>query len=222
MAITVTTADNVHKQEAQVINANYDEDFIPGAKCDGDNNNSNNNSNSAFVNSSGKSCMARTDYGVIVLKRSYRKKPQRQRPTENKMSSSADTSLLLCTTFCQFTAVTNWVEKNTGMKEFCGRSSSVLKSTTTTTTTTTKCNNVRRRKRRRKKNVSSAAVDPNNNSFVDNDISFLTDISMMDNVIDEEEEDGKKSNSRKKKMKKKLSSNFRIIKKSFVDYVLKM
>ena len=220
MAITVTTADNVHKQEAQVINANYDEDFIPGAKCDGDNNNS--NSNCAFVvDSSGKSCMTRTDYGVIVLKRSYRKKTQRQRPTENKMSSSADTSLLLCTTFCQFTAITNWVEKNTGMKEFCGRSSSVLKSTTTTTTTTTKSNYVRRR-RRRKKNVSSAAVDPNNNSFVDNDISFLTDISMMDNVIDEEEEDGKKSNSRKKKMKKKLSSNFRIIKKSFVDYVLKM
>ncbi|OEU14366.1 hypothetical protein FRACYDRAFT_240908 [Fragilariopsis cylindrus CCMP1102] len=181
MAITVTTADNVHKQEAQVVNANYDEDFIPGAKYDGDNNinnNSNSNSNCAFVvDSSGKSCMT-TDYGVIVLKRSYRKKPQRQRPTEHKMSSSANTSLLLCTTFCQFTAITNWVEKNTGMKEFCGRSSSVLKN-----------------------------------------------ISMMDNVIDEEEEeveDGKKSNSRKKKMKKKLSLNFRIIKKSFVDYVLKM
>ena len=221
MAITVTTADNVHKQEAQVINVKYDEDFIPGAKCDGGNNvNNNSNSNCAFVNSSGKSCMARNDYGVIVLKRSYRKKPKRQRPTEHKMSSSADTSLLLCTTCCQFTAVTNWVEKNTGMKEFCGRSSSVLKSTTSTT----KSNYVRRR-RRRKKNVSSAAVDPNNNSFVDNDISFLTDISMMDNVIDEEEElekDGKKSNSRKKKMKKKLSSNFRIIKKSFIDYVLKM
>ena len=217
MAITVTTADNVHKQEAQVVNAKYDEDLIPGAKCDG----GNSNSNYAFVvDSSGKSCMT-TDYGVIVLKRSYRKKNQRQRPTEHKMSSSADTSLLPCTTFCQFTAVTNWVEKNTGMKEFCGRSSSVLKSTTTTT----KSNYVRRRRRRRKKNVSSSAVDPNNNSFVDNDISFLTDISMMDNVIDEEEEeveDGKKSNSKKKKLKKKLSSNFRIIKKSFIDYVLKM
>ena len=218
MAITLTTANNVHKQEAQVINVNYDEDFIPGAKCDGDNNNR--SSNCAFVvDNSDKSCIT-TDYGVIVLKRSYRKKTQRQRTTENKMSSSANTSLLPCTTFCQFTAITNWVEKNTGMKEFCGRSSSVLKSTTTTT----KSNYVRRRRRRRrKKNVSSAAVDPNNNSFVDNDISFLTDISMMDNVIDEEEaEHDKKSNSKKKKMKKKLSSNFHIIKKSFIDYVLKM